>query len=230
MALTTTQLLLREAIQRTADVVAFTDKHPVAAINHLINRALGALSTLCRTTNPEFQPIASTTITMDGNNSMYSLPATFRTLLSVEYTGDTGTKDWMMPFELHGRAVLSSATAEQTSVRARAYRLMGSNIEFLPLPPEDHTALVWYATTVTQLSGDAETMDTMERLDSYVIWWAAREIAMEREAWERHDRLSDKLASLEADIRILARSKDLGASGLVTDRRFADRYGRSRRW
>lgn len=228
MSLTTTQVLMREAIQRTANVVAFTDTHTPAAINHLINRGLGALSTLCRTTNPEFQPIASTTITADGVNTTFALPSNFRTLLSVEYTGDTGVKDWLLPFDMHERAALSSPDATTTSLRARAYRVIGTNIELLPRPPEDHTALVWYATAVTQLAGDAETFDTMERLDSYVIWWAAREIAMEREAWERHDRLSQKLSDLEADIRILARSRDLSASSHVTDRRFADRYGRSR--
>ena len=230
MSLTTTQQLMREAIQRTADVVEFTDKHPASAINHLINRGLGALSMLCRTTNPDFQPIASTTITADGVNTMFALPSNFRSLLSVEYTGDdTGSKDWLLPFQLHERAALSGSDATATSIRARAYRLMGTNIELLPRPPEDHTALVWYATAVTQLAADAETFDTMERLDSYVIWWAAREIAMEREAWERHDRLSQKLADLEADIRILARSKDLGSSTRVVDRRFSDRYGRTRR-
>lgn len=230
MSLTTTQLLLREAIQRTANVVAFTDTHSAANINHLINRGLGALSTLCRTTNPHFQPIASTTITCDGDNTTFALPSNFRSLLSVEYTGDdTGEKTWLLPFQLHERAELAATNTGSMSTRARAYAVVGTNIELLPLPPEDHTALVWYATSVTQLAGDAETFDTMERLDSYVIWWAAREIAMEREAWERHDRLTAKLEALEGDIRILARSQDLGASTHVVDRRFSDRFGRARR-
>lgn len=228
MALTTTLSVMADAVQRTADVVAFTDKHPLTRIYDLINQGMGALSRLCRTTNPEFQPIASTTITTDGDNTLFELPANFRSLISVEYTADD-RKSWLIPYEMHERADLTTPTVAASSVRPVRYRVMGSNIEFLPLPPENQTALIWYATSVTQLSTvpGSDSWDTMERLDTYVIWWAAREIAMEREAWERHDRLSAKLAELEGDIRILARSIDLSHPGRVVDQRRANRfYGR----
>lgn len=225
MALTTNLEDMRDAVRRTADVVAFTDKHPDTRINDLINQGLGALSRLCRTTNPRFQPIASTTITTDGNNTTYALPSNFRSLLTVEYTGDS-RKSWLIPHEPHERPQLTEAEVVSSSERANSYRLVGTNLELLPLPPEDHTALVWYATTVRQLNGDAETFDTIERLDTWVIWWAAREIAMEREAWERHDRLSGKLAELTDEIRILARSQDLSHPARIVDVENADRTRR----
>ena len=216
MALTTTLEIMRDAVQRTADVVAFTDKHPVTRINALINQGLGALSRICRTTNPEFQPVASTTVTADGVATAYALPNNFRSLISVEYTDSQSRKDWLQPYNINERAALTTLATVGASLRAHAYRVIGTNIELLPRPPSGDSALLWYATTVTQLSQDAQMFDTMERLDSYVIWWAAREIAMEREAWERHDRLSGKLAELEADIRILARSIDLSTPARVT--------------
>ncbi len=227
MALTTTQALIREAVQRTADVVAFTDRHTPASINHLINRGLGALSTLCRTTNPEFRPLGSTTIACNGADTFYPLPTDFRTLLSVEYTGDDGHKTWLNPYELHERARLVEPDLVNGSTRAGWYRVIGDNIELLPLPPDGHSALLWYASTATQLAADADTFDTMDRLDSYVIWWAAREIAMERGDWIRHDKLSEKLISLEGDIRILARSIDLSAASRPVDLAHANRrWGR----
>lgn len=231
MSLSTSQQLIREAIQRTADVVAFTDRHTPESINLLINRGLGALSTLCRTTNPEFQPVGSTIITADGLATAFALPANFRSLLSLEYTGDGGLKTWLEPYEWFERPMLTDPVTQASSIRARYYKILGSNIELLPIPPKNHQALIWYATSVTQFSttgGDAQTFDTMERLDTYVIWWAAREIAMEREAWERHDRLDAKLKDLEGDIRILARSIDLGQPGRMTDHRYANWYGRRR--
>jgi len=224
---------MRDAVRRSADVIEFTDKHPDTRINDLINQGLGALSRLCRTTNPEFQPVASTTIPFDGLATAFGLPSNFRTLLSVEYSGDSGARKWLEPFERFEHAVLSDPDTTSASTSAGGYRLLGTNLEFLPRPPSGHSALVWYATTVTQLAADASPFDTMERLDTYVIWWAAREIAADRENWERHDRLSSKLGELEADIRILARSKDLSIPKRIVDLRFATRglrLARSRGW
>jgi hypothetical protein len=225
MALTRRLDEIRDAVQRTADVVAFTDKHPVSYINDLINRGLGALSRICRTTNPEFQPLGSTTITTDGSSTSYSLPSNFRSLLSVEYIAD-GCKTWLIPYELHERSVLTTPDVTSASRRAQFYKVIGSNLELLPLAPANHRAFIWYATTVTQLASDSQTMETMERLDDYVIWYAAREIAQERENWDRVDRLTQRMAELEGDIRILARSIDLSHPGRVTRVEFANRYDR----
>lgn len=216
MPLTTTLEDMADAVQRTADVVAFVDKHPLTRIYDLINQGLGALSRLCRTTNPLFQPIASTTVTADGVATIYSLPSNFRSLLSVEYTTD-GRKVWLQPYAANERAALTSPEIRSSSLRAVGYALIGRNIELLPLPPSGDTALLWYATTVTQLEAPDSPVDTMERLDTYVIWWAAREIAMEREAWDRHDRLTTKMEALEGEIRILARSLDLSNPARVPD-------------
>lgn len=226
MSLTTTLAELRDAVRRTAGVLAFTDNPTDARCNVLINQGLGALSRLCRTTNPEFQPIASTTITTDGINTLFALPAAFRSLISVEYTGDDDVKEWLIPYSMHERAALTTPDITAASTRAYHYRLIGTNIELVPRAPSGHTALVWYATTVTQLSADGSTFDTMERLDSYVIWWAAREIAMEREMWERHDRLTAKMQEMEPEIRILARSLDLSHPDKVVDLRQAVRTRR----
>lgn len=222
--LTTTQADMRDAVQRTANVVAFTDTHPPARINDLINQGLGALSRLCRTTNPKFQPVASTTITTDGVNTAFSLPVNFRSLISVEYTADE-FKTWLEPFQQNERAALSTPEVTANATRAHAYQVLGRNLELLPRPQTGHTALVWFATTMTQLSSDGQTFDTMDRLDSWVIWWAAREIAMEREDWERHDRLSQKLSEMVDEIRILARSIDLNpARPVESDYADRDRY------
>jgi hypothetical protein len=229
VALTTDQQTMRDAVRRTADVVAFTDKHPDSRINELINQGLGALSRLCRTTNPAFQPVASTIIPMDGAATAYGLPVNMRSLLSVEYTGDSGFKSWLTPFEPFERSALTDPETTEASVRAYAYRLEGSNIEFLPRAPAGHSALLWYATTMTQLTGNNSQFDTLDRLDTWVIWWAAREIAMEREAWERHDRLGQKLAEMSDEIRILARSQDLSHPHRVVDVTFQPRMDLRRR-
>lgn len=227
MALTRTLAQLRDSVQRTADVVAFTARHTEASVNDLINRGLGALQRVTAIVDPEFRPIASTTITTDGAATEYGLPSNCRSVISVMYTVDDKSV-WLDPFEMHERPALVDQNLTVNATRATNYRVMGSNIELLPLADEDHEVLVWYATTANQLTADAQTVDVYDRLDDYVIWWAAREIAMDRADWERHDRLTAKIAAMEADIQILARSRDLSGPARIVDVRVADSYGRRR--
>jgi len=216
---------IRDSVRRAADVVAFTDRHTDASVNDLINRGLGALSRVCRTVNPEWLPIASTTITADGVNTSFALPSNFRSLISVEYTGE-GHKTFLIPFEMHERAALTDPDVTSSATRSRYYKVVGTNLELLPRPPNAHTVLVWYATRATQLTSDSDTVDVMDRLDDFVIWWAAREIAMDRGDWERHDRLSAKIAEITAEVQILARSIDLSHPSRIVDKAHADRYWR----
>lgn len=226
MSLTRSQEQLRESVRRTADVLAFVDRHPDASINDLINRGLGALHRLTAVVAPEFRPLGSTTITTDGLATAFALPANFRSLLSVEYSGDGGVKSWLTPFNLNERARLTTPDTDSVANRALFYRLLGTNIELLPRPPTGHSALIWYATTAPQLAGNADVVVVMDRLDDYVIWWAAREIAMDRADWERHDRLTSKLAMMEAEIQVLARHRDMSVPARPVNQRQTDRYGR----
>ncbi len=230
MPLTRTQAELRVAIRRTSDTVKATDRTPDDAIDDLINRGLGMFSSLCKTVTPDFEPIASTAFTMNGLDAAYPLPSNFRTTISVEYSRDSGgKKTWLVPFEMHERAALSTVDAASNARGASGYRRIGTNIEFLPRPPAGHRVLLWYATNAPQLTGNGQAIDTLDRLvDNYVIWWASREIAGELGHWERHESLSGKLAALEPEVRVLARSRDLGAPVRITDGYFADRYGRMR--
>jgi hypothetical protein len=230
MPLTRTLAQIRDSVQRTAGISAFVGsgkRHSEASVNDLINRGFGALQRATAIIDPEFRPIESTTITTDGDASEYPLPSDCRSVLAVYYTADS-TSDWLTRYELNERAALTDEEATSAASRAWHYRVLGGNIELLPLPDEDHTATVWYATTAIQLTADGQTADVYDRLDDYVIWWAAREIAMDREDWERHDRLGGKLAELDQQIQILARSRDLSGPSRIIDLRQADRYGRSR--
>ncbi len=219
---------LVDAVQRTADVVAFTDRHPVVYIQDLVCRGIAALERQCLIINPEFKPIGSTTITTDGVATSYPLPSDFRSLLSVEYTDGNSHKQWLLPYEIHERSALTDPDMQSTATRANFYKLIGTNIEFLPRPPANDSAKLWYVTSVTQLSSGSQVVNVLDRLDDYIIWWAAREIANERENWERSDRLSAQLAGYVDELRIVARQIDLSHPARIVDQCFADRYGRYR--
>lgn len=231
MPLTRTLAQFRDAVQRTAGIVAFVGtgkRHSQDQVDDNINRGFGALQRITAAIDPEFRPIASTTFTTDGSATEYGLPINCRSVLAVHYTID-GKSVWLTPYELPERPALINMTTDSSSTRAHHYKVLGSNIEFLPRPASGHTVLLWYAPTVTQLSSPTSAADVFERLDDYVIWWAAREIAMDREDYERHDRLTQKIEGMEEQIAICARSRDLSQPARIVDLRMADRYGRWRR-
>ncbi len=229
MALTRTLGELVDAIQRTADVVAFTDKHPVSYIKDLACRGIGALDRIIKTTDTEFRPLGSTTYTTDGITGTLGLPVDCRSIIAIEYTFD-GVKCPLDPFEWVERPELAMMTTDGFG-RARGYRRIGSNIELLPLPDEGHTVLVWYSTTAQQPSGDSTAVDVYDRLDDFIIWHAAREIAQERENWTRVNVLTGWMNDLQADIRILARSRDLSSPTRIVDRTgMRETYARRRFW
>lgn len=230
MPLTRTLAQIRDSVQRTAGISAFVGtgkRHTEASVNDLINRGFGALQRKTAAIDPEFRPIASTEITTDGDATEYPLPSNCRSVLAVHYTVD-GNSTWLLPYELHERPALVDANGTVNATRASRYRVLGTNIELLPLADEDHTVLVWYATTAIQLSSDGQSADVYDRLDDYVIWWAAREICKDREDWERHDRLGADLKDLEQDLAILARSRDLSHPAKVVDVRTASVWARWR--
>jgi hypothetical protein len=230
MPLTRTLAQIRDSVQRTAGISAFVGagkRHTTESVNDLINRGFGALTRATAVVDPEFRPIASTEIETDGDATSYALPSNCRSVLAVYYEAD-GVSTWLIPYELHERAMLSSAQTTAQSSRASHYKVLGTNIDLLPLADDGHTATVWYATTSIQLTADGQSADVYDRLDDFVIWWAAREICKDREDWERHDRLTADLEGLRGEIAILARSRDLSHPGRIVDVREANRYGRVR--
>lgn len=228
MALTRRLDQIVDAIQRTADVVAFTDKHPTSYIKDLACRGIAALQRITATTDTEFRPVASYTFTTDGIATTTGLPVDCRSILAVEYTVD-GYKSFLEPYEWDERPALAQTVDTTTVGRALGFKRLGANIELLPKPDEGHTVKIWYATTAAQPSADSDTIDVYDRLDDYIIWWAAREIAQERENWSRFDRLTTLIANLEADIRVLARSRDLSSSARIVNRQLL-RSRNSRGW
>jgi hypothetical protein len=218
MALTRRLDQIVDAIQRTADVVAFTDKHPVSYVKDLACRGIAALLRVTATTDTEFRPVGSFAYTTDGIASTQPLPVDMRSILAVEYTVD-GYKSFLEPYEWAERPMLTQTVDTPRTGRALAFKRIGTNIELLPKPDVGHTVQIWYATTASQPSADSDTVDVYDRLDDYIIWWAAREIAQERENWQRFDRLTGLISNLEADIRVLARSRDLSSPTRIANRR-----------
>lgn len=230
MALNQSLLQIRENVRKFADVQGTTAlaRHPDADLNDYINRALGALHRQLTTAIPDQRLLASTTITTSAGLSTYALPDGFDHLISVELTAD-GRRRWLTAYEMPERPTLLSPDVPNEGI-PYTYRLRGGNIEFLPTPGDVYTPQLWYVPAATQLSGDADTYDTISRLDDFIIAYAARPIAIKDKNLDLKGVCDQQLAELEADIAATARDRDRNSPPRIIDVYARDKWGRTGRW
>lgn len=230
MALTQTQLQMREGVRKFAGVQGQTAlvRHPDADVNDYVNRALGSLHRKLTTVLPDQRILASTTVTTSDAVATYALPQGFDHLISAELTVD-GHRHWLQGYEMHERARLLSPDEPSSGVPF-TYRLRGSNIELLPTPAGAYSVLLWYVPAATQLSSSGQAYDTISRLDEYVIAYAARPIAIKDKNWDLVAACKQLIDELSADIEVLARNRDRNSPPRIVDVYQADRWGRQRRF
>jgi hypothetical protein len=228
MALTQTLAQLRTNVRRMADAGGTTalQRHPDADLNDYVNRGIAALRRELDVAIPDQRFLASSTVTTVAGTTTYSLPADFNHLVSIDILAD-GTKTWLLPYELHERASLTSPDINSSGVPL-AYRLMGGNVELLPAPQGVYTVTLWYVADPSTLSLDASTFDTITRLDDYVIAYAAKLVAMKDKNWDLLGACDGLMDRMREDVQFIARSRDRNSPSRIVDESLANRWGRLR--
>lgn len=218
---------MRDGVREDANIkgTSALARHPDATLNDYINRALGALHRLLTSAMPDQRILASTTVTTSSGVSTYSLPAGFDFLISIELTAD-GRRTWLQAYEMPERAELLSPDQAWNGIPL-TYRLRGGNIEFLPTPTAVYTPLLWYVPAASQLTADAQSYDTIARLDEYVICYASARVAKKDKNWDLYKASNDTCAGLVPEIAQLARNRDRASPPRITDSRVRNRWGRS---
>jgi len=150
-------------------------RHPDADLNEYIDLALGALHRALTNSGSGQRYLSSATVTMTSGTALYALGATFDYLISVDLTAN-GHKSWLTAYEMHERPGLTTPDSTASGVPYK-YRLQGGNIEYLPTPTGAYTSTVWFVPTPTQFTADGDTFDTVNRLDTFLVAYAARFIA-----------------------------------------------------
>lgn len=232
MALTQSLLQIRNAVRHCADLEGESAlaRHPDAGVNECILRGLAALRRKLARYGLDQRDLSSVTFTLDEGISLYGLPATFFFLISADLTAD-GARTWLLPWSTEQRASLTDPSSSYTGV-PRHYRIRGDNVELLPVPQSSaYTLTLWYVPTAPQPTSDATAIDTVNRLDQYVIWYAARECATKDRAWDLVDRLNAWMGGMEEEIEAIGRLRDPGARRMVDESEACNiRYGRRWRW
>jgi hypothetical protein len=229
LALTQTREQIRDAVRKFANVQGATAllRHPNADLNDYINRGLSRLRFLLTQANPDQRYLSSTSASTVDGTTVYSLPADFSFLISADIVAN-GAKTWLTSYEMHERAALTSADQPASGIPF-CYRLRGGNIEFLPEPGGAYTYTLWYVPHTTELSADASVVDTVNRLDDYIVAYAARFVATKDKNWDLLGECKALMAELTSEIEVLGRRRDENSMGRITDIHLADRWGRRRR-
>ena len=232
MALTQSGVQLVDNIRKLADAkgTSALARHPTADVYDYLNRALGSLQRKLNMAIPDQRFLASSTFAIGSSVSTYNLPADFHHLLSIDLTYN-GTKRWITSYELNERPGMTSPSATSLG-DPFLYRLRGSVIEILPTPTSPGSCTLWYVPSPQQFATDgsqsAALWDTIDRLDEYLIAYAARFIAT-------RDRKTDLLAicdsmcsKLESEIQLTSRNRDKNAPARIIDDSISNRFGRRR--
>lgn len=198
-------------------------RHPVADCNDYVCRAIGSLHRKLTEAQPDQRYLASTIVTTAAGTSLYTLPADFEHLISVDFTAN-GVKVWMQSYENAERALLSDPSETYNGIPT-FYRLRASYIEYLPTPQGVYSSTLWYKPNAQQPT-TGQTFDTISRLDDYIVAYAARIIATKDKQWDLVQECRNVCAELDAEISVIGRSRDANAPGRITDVTLSNRWGR----
>lgn len=234
MALTQTLAQMRANVQSLADIggTAALVRHPTASLNDYLNRGIGALYRILTLAVPDQRYLSTTTITTSTGTTTYSLPADFDHLVSADLTA-YGAKVWLQDFAMEERATLTSPNGGYSGVPF-SYRLRGANIELLPSPTAAFTLALWYVPSFTQLASDSDALDTINRLDEFVVAYAARLVGIRDKNWDLVNACKQMMDELRGDIETIGRSRDKNSPSRIVDESMTNRWGRRaglpRRW
>ncbi len=228
MSITQTLAELTTNVRRTTDTLGTSAaaRHPDANIYDAVNRGIAALHRKLTQTIPDQRSLSSYSGSLTAGTSTVALStisSSFERLISIELTAN-GSKHHLTRYQMQERPGLLSPTGQRA--QPQHYRIIGSNLEFLPTPDSAYTILVWYVPDASQLTAGG-SIDTIARLDDFIIWYASREIATRDSKWQLIATLDQRLREISADIETYGRNRDMQEPPSIINERAMDRYGRS---
>lgn len=136
-------------------------------INEYLNQSLAELyDRLVKARGQEYYATEQTIATTGVEG--YALPENHYETLYVELE-DGGTRVRLGSYSFHERAALIGTSAQNPG-RPAAFRIIASNITFLPAPTAGYTIRHWYIPACPRLTNDAATFDGVDGWEEYAIW------------------------------------------------------------
>ena len=163
------------------------------------------------TTEFEDYNLSFGTVTTDGTNERFSLPADFFKVRGVDIDLGSSCYRPILPFTLIERGG-PAALISDTDYR---YKIVGSQIWFSPKPANGKVFRLIYTPRFTALSANSDTADGYSGWLEYVLVYATRKCLVKEESDVRE--LDADLANLRERIVGEAARRDSGHAGRVSD-------------
>lgn len=200
--------------------------------NTYINQSYFELYDLLITLYEDYYLASPYTITTDGLNSQFALPSDFYKLLGVDLglAGSTNGFVTIKKFDFiaRNRYVYPNITSTFLGVFNLAYRVMGSNIMFIPMPQAGQYIRIWYIPKLTQLLADTDIARGVSGWTEYLIVDAAIK-AMQKEESDVQVLQAQKVALVKR-IEDSAMNRDAGQPDTISDTRGMIGYGNGMGW
>ena len=236
---------IRLAAQQRADRVN-SQFVTTAEWNSYINQALYELYDLLITVYEDYYIAAPIQFVCDGVTYLYPLPNGSNTFLNANNTAQTVTPPAFYKligvdlalnnatnayvtinkfnFIDRNRFVYPNTASTIYGVFNLQYRVMGSNLEFIPTPSAGQAIRLWYIPRMNQLLQDTDT--TVQGISGwieYVIVRAAK-YALDKEE-SPTDVLTQEIAFLKGRIEETASNRDAGQSDTISATRNSNSWG-----
>lgn len=234
---------LRLSSQQRADRVG-SQFVTTAEWNSYINQAMFELYDLLVTTYEDYFLAPSASFTTDGTTYFYNLPngsSTFTNAagstftpsafyklkgvdLSVASANNAFVSVDRFNFSDRNNYVYPNSSSSIYGVFNLRYRVMGSQIEFIPTPSAGQVIRLWYVPRLTQLLQDTDTTNiSISGWIEYVIVRAAY-LALVKEESET-TQLEGQLIALKSRIEETAQNRDEGAPQTISNTRGNNGWG-----
>ncbi len=200
-------------------------RHPDADLFDYVNRGVAALHRQLSMVDSGQRYLSSVTVTTAASQEAYSLPADFMHLISLSGELD-GVQRWFTPYSMNERPELTDENNGWTG-EPLYYRLRGGNISLLPVPSGVYDLTLWYTAQPSTLT-TGQTFDTIARLDDFIVWYAAKEVAKKDKNWDLHRACTEDMDRMRGEIDAVGRNRDRNAPAMIIDVCARDRFGRAR--
>jgi hypothetical protein len=225
----TTLGAVRLAAQQRADMVnnGFVSTQEW---NDYINHSYYELyDILIQTYGDEYYVATPYSFSTDSRNpALYNLPNNFYKLLGVDLAispnGSGTTNGWLTlkkhAFISRNRYIYGNTPVSFLGILQLRYRLVGGQIEFVPIPSSNQTVRLWYIPRPITLLSDSDVLDGISGWDEYVIVDSAIK-ALQKEESDCSLLMAQKGALLKR-IEAAASNRDAGEPEVATDVRRLD--------
>jgi hypothetical protein len=211
----TTLLELRTRARQRADMVSSTFVSD-AELTIYVNQGLFELYDQVVASFEDYFT-TSTTLTVSSGSTV-ALPSDFYKLRGLDYNTGGSVYVPVRMFNFMNRNLRQSDPYYYTGGTSREYRIMGTNIQFIPEDGATGSYRLWYVPAATELVGDNDLIQTSLAnfgWDEYIVLFAAERML----AKEESDISEVKAQRLEIANRIvrMAANRDVNQTERVTD-------------